>query len=179
MPPGSTFVLDTMVLSHAAQARVLGTLETIFQGDVCLSVGAVYQELFSHQPSWNALSQRWLELRELTPETDNAVLSILESLGGEGDENLGEAECIVLAREQGGLLITDDNPGHAEARKMRVESYGSTDVIARGVQLGRIDTGEAAKYIDEIKALKNDRGEPVNRGIVFSSGEQFLKAYNL
>lgn len=179
VPPGSSFILDTVVLTYPAQANVLPTLRKCFQSDSCYRPNAVTRELQRCSVNTPALLEPWIEEEKYDPQFDDLVMEILEFLGGEGEQNLGEAECIGLARQLKSIVVTDDHGAHTAAFRYKVESFSTPEILERAIKLGWIQNPEAVTYIDAIKSILDEDGQPKNRGIPFSTGEKFIQAYGL
>ena len=166
-----------MVLSYPAQANALTTLRDMFQGDQCWRTVAVTQEIQNHPPSRAALGELWVMEEDYPADLDDLVFGLLDFLGGDGDENLGEAESIALARAHDAVVITDDNGAHSAAAKWTVLSFSTLDVLERAVAFKRVSYQVAADFVNGIKALVDEDENPLNRGLTFTTGAAFLAAY--
>lgn len=107
---------------------------------------AVYQEVVvegkDRPGSKEVKSADWIEVMEVANR--DKLNSFSSTLGK------GEKESIVLAKEQEGTLITDDNRAREEARNHSVKLISSLDLLQEAKR--RAIISEVKKYLDDLIA---------------------------
>lgn len=145
-----TFVLDTGPLLHFAQAGKLSVLRRILADEQCVfppQVGVELDRGPHRMENQKVLSAQWISEHRLQEEASALVLSIKNVLGGSGDRNLGEAQCLALAHTLPAVTYLDDGEGCVVADSIDVEYTTTLELLADAVDDGIIDAGEAIKTL--------------------------------
>lgn len=129
-------VVDAGPLIHLTQAgalRLLGEFETV-------SVPQTVLEEVSDGGVLDALSR-----------LDHAVRAIDRSDEEFPSLDPGESAAIVLARESGAILLTDDLAAREVAADLDIEVHGSIGVVLDGYGRGHLTAGEAEGLVRALK----------------------------
>jgi len=90
---------------------------------------------------WN-----WLEIVALSPAEEAHLNRIRRFLGS------GEASCIAVALERGGILFTDDLDARRYAVRCGLSVSGTLGVLALLVRDGHLGVQEADLYLERMRA---------------------------
>lgn len=169
-----TFVIDTGPLTNFSQAGKLPVLCRLLSTQRCVVPPQVIAELDRgpHRlDNQSALTASWIVTQPLTDEAHALTLSLKSELGGTGDRNLGEAQCLALACTLPGVTYLDDGDGCAVADRFGVGYTTTLDLLADGLEAGVLDADEAADTVDAL----------LNTGyrLPFSSGASFVEALGI
>ncbi|WP_312976629.1 hypothetical protein [Corynebacterium sp.] len=117
------------------------------------------------------LSAQWINERGLEEDASALAISLKNLLGGSGDRNLGEAQCLALAHMLPAVTYIDDGEGCVVADSIGIEYTTTLELLADAVDDGVIDAAEAAETVDALIAT--------GYKLTFSSGSQFLAALGI
>lgn len=131
-------VVDAGPLIHLTQAGALSLLDEF-------EAVAVPQTVLEEVNSGGVLDG--------LSEVDHAVEEITHSDEDVPTLDPGETAAIILARDVGAILLTDDLPAREIAADLGIEVHGSIGVVLYGYGRGRLSTTEAEELI---RALEHD-----------------------
>lgn len=169
-----TFVVDTGPLSHFAQAGKLPVLRRILADEQCVfppQVGVELDRGPHRLENQSVLSAQWISEHRLEEDASALAISLKNLLGGSGDRNLGEAQCLALAHILPAVTYIDDGEGCVVADSIGIEYTTTLELLADAVDDGVIDAAEAAETVDALIAT--------GYKLTFSSGSQFLAALGI
>ncbi len=139
-------LLDTTVLSNFAHVKRLGLLRSALPG--AATTPHVVEELkrgiasgYLPESDWT-----WLNVVELTP-VEEANLARVRLVLGEG-----EASCIAVIIERGGVLFSDDGDARRYARHCGLQVSGTLGVLFLLVKRGQLTVREADACLQEMVA---------------------------
>ncbi|QWK11242.1 MAG: hypothetical protein KNN16_02940 [Thermoflexus hugenholtzii] len=134
-------LLDTTVLSNFARIGRLDLLRAVLSNAATtpyvideLKAGEVSGYLFDCD--WE-----WLEIVKLSPTEEDHLTRIRRILGE------GEASCIAVALERGGILFTDDGDARRYALRLGIPVSGTLGVLALLVKKGYLTL--SGRLLDE------------------------------
>jgi predicted nucleic acid-binding protein len=147
----ATPLIYLVKVSLAESLRKLRTPKFLPQG--------VYEELLKGEPLGKPEASI---LRELTEEaainvirpTDTPFVGRLIKLAAEDERkplHRAEAEAIALAKELGGVVISDDRAARSTAKLVHVELHGTGYLLGRMYRESHISKEEAATKVSEMR----------------------------
>jgi hypothetical protein len=162
----AVILLDTTVLSNFARIGRLDLLRAVLSNAATtpyvideLKAGEVSGYLFDCD--WE-----WLEIVKLSSTEEDHLTRIRRILGE------GEASCIAVALERGGILFTDDGDARRYALRLGIPVSGTLGVLALLVKKGYLTLSEAddclmkmikAGYRSPVKSVSEIPGFPSSR----------------
>jgi predicted nucleic acid-binding protein len=138
-------VVDNTVLSNFAHVEKPNLLQQAFTD--LATTPAVMTELNTGEQLERvpAVDWSWLSVVTLTAEEQARVDTLHETLG------LGEAECISVTKERGGLVLTDDRDARKVARSLDVAISGTLGVLMNLVRQNILTIAQADALLEAMK----------------------------
>jgi len=135
-------LLDNTVMSNFAVMRRPNLLRTAF-GETLATPQQAFDELQAgvEVGKLPVLDWTWLPVWTLEPAEMARYRQLFRSL------NAGEAACLTMAVERGCRVLTDDRDARKLARHLQVPLSGTLGVLARLVDTGHVDIGEADRLL--------------------------------
>lgn len=161
----AVFVLDTGPLTHAAQAGRLDLLRHVLDGHQCHVPPAVWRELQRDERNAPIFHDLWIQPTELDLMHAPKVPGLRKSIAATDkrarmeDPNpvahLGEAECIALALQLEGIVLTDDEGALSVAAPLFDDEhlpYRTIELIDEALGFRLVSQDEAVQFFDGLIA---------------------------
>jgi uncharacterized protein len=138
-------VVDNTVLSNFAHIERPELLQQAF-ADLA-TTPAVMTELAAGEQLGRlpTVDWVWLAVVTLTADEQTRADTLHETLG------LGEAECIAVAKERSGLVLTDDRDARKVARSLDVPISGTLGTLMNLVRQDILTIAQADALLDSMK----------------------------
>lgn len=123
-------LLDNTVLSNFALVKSIHLLTEAFGTEISTTPQVISE--FNNGMSKGRLPEthlHWLEILNLKTEEEALFKELLARV------NSGEAACLAVAFERGGLILTDDRDARKLAAQLKIPISGTLGVLLRLVQI--------------------------------------------
>jgi predicted nucleic acid-binding protein len=152
-----TLVFDTTPLIYVIKVSLAEFLSRL--RDPKILPQSVYDELLRGESLGKPEASMIRELVEnavvkVTRPADTSLVRRLIRLTAEDERKPlhgAEAEALALAKELGGIVISDDHAARSAARIVHVELHGTGYLLGRMYQEGQISKEEAIKKVGEMR----------------------------
>lgn len=146
-------IFDTTPLIYVIKVSLAESLTRL--GDAKYLPTSVYEELLKGEPLGKPEASIIRELVEqaavnVTRPADASAVRRLVKVAVEGERkplHTAEAEALALAKELGGIVISDDHVARSTARMIHVELHGTGYLIGRMYREGHISKEEAVTKV--------------------------------
>jgi len=154
-----TLIFDTTPLIYMIKVSLTESLRKL--RDPKILPQGVYDELLKGEPLGKSESSVIHELVDdsavkVTREIDASLVRRLIRLTADDEGkplHRAEAEALALAKELGGVVISDDHAARSAARIVQVELHGTGYLLGRTYQEGQISKEEVIKKVGEMRRL--------------------------
>jgi predicted nucleic acid-binding protein len=138
-------VVDNTVLSNFAHVERPALLQQVF-ADLATTPAAMTELAVGEQLGrLPVVDWAWLSIVTLTPDEETQANALNETLGQ------GEAECIAVAKERDGLILTDDRDARKVARSLDVPVSGTLGALMNLVRQGILTIAQADELLAGMK----------------------------
>ncbi len=138
-------VVDNTVLSNFAHIEKPDLLQQALAD--LTTTPAVMMELAAGEQLGRlpVVDWTWLSVVTLTPDEETHANVLNETLGR------GEAECIAMAKERSGLILTDDRDARKVAHSLDVPASGTLGALMNLVRQGILTIAQADELLADMK----------------------------
>jgi predicted nucleic acid-binding protein len=146
-------------------------MERILAGHSCVYPPQVYIELDRGEHALvnqHALTATWLSQIEISAEADRLIPEFKRDLGGAGDKNLGEAQCLAVSKAVESSIYIDDGDAGDIGDAENLDVWTTVDILQDGIDRGIATKEEAADAVDKLI----DTGYK----LFYTSGASFLRS---
>lgn len=141
-------IADATPLIHLSRINKLQLLEKVFTKVIIPD--AVYKEVVIKGREKRIVNaeiiakQSWIIRKEVAQREEVKELRKIANIGA------GEAEAIILAKNEGASILIDDKMGVNIAQSFGIETYWTTSVILKAVAEKKLEKNEAKQIIEEL-----------------------------